>query len=113
MKKIKFTHYNHNPYGDKLNSSTYSLIDGEEYLVEFGEWEGATGALIKVRGFRISGVFMVNPKWRMINEDGTETEIPGIKAQNSMWFNNKQGDKDYERLLEDIKESIIEWRPVR
>ena len=108
MKEIKFIHYDHNPYGDRLNSSSYSLVDGEEYIMEFGEWEG-TGIARKVRVFKISGLFGFAPDWMMINDEGVGVPIPGIKTQHSLWFNDIKDIEGYDRLLNHIYAASMEW----
>jgi hypothetical protein len=112
MKEIKFIHYGHNPYGDRLNSSSYSLVEGEEYIIEFGEWEG-TGIARKVRAFKISGLFGFAPDWMMINDEGVGVPIPGIKTQHSLWFNDIKDMEFYDVLLSDIDKSCMIWKKLK
>jgi hypothetical protein len=112
MKSRKFIHYSHNPYFDRLDTPPYSLADGEEYLVEFGEWDGIEIAK-KVRGFKISGIFMVNPEWTMINDEGVAVPIPGIKRNHSIWFNDAKDIGTYDTILNDIDTACMDWIKIR
>ncbi len=114
MKSKKFIHYSHNPYSGRLDTPPYTLVDGEEYLLESDEWEG-TGMARKVRGFRISGIFMINPDWSitMINNEGVGVPIPGFKKQHFLWFNDTKDVESYNTLLDDINESCMEWMKIK
>ena len=80
--------------------------------MEFEEWDDIVIAR-KIRGFKISGIFMLDLEWTITNNDFIPARIPGVRTQHSLWFNDKKDVETYDILIDAIKRSVIDWTNVK